>query len=100
MIVLLSLLSSHISDSSAICHECDLLVSIGQLPEGYRASCPRCGFVFTRSVSNALELLISDVVVSVGVWSWSVDALFSGDEVGWLVDSDGFGGCNSSEGDD
>ena len=55
---------------------------------------------FSVSISNALELLISDVVVSVGVWSWSVDTLFSGDEVGWLVNSDGFGGCNSSEGDE
>ena len=55
---------------------------------------------FSVSVGNALELLVSDVVVSVGVWSWSVNTLFSGDEFGWLVNSDGFGGCNSSEGDE
>ena len=39
------------------------------------------------SVGDALELLISDVVIGVGVWSWSVDALLSRNEVRWLVNS-------------
>ena len=53
---------------------------------------------FSVSVGNALKLLVSNVVVSVGVWSWSVDALLSGNEVGWLVNSDGLHG--GSGGDD
>ena len=32
---------------------------------------------FSVSVSNTLELLISDVVVGVGVWVWSVDTFLS-----------------------
>ena len=55
---------------------------------------------FSVSVGNALELLVSDVVVSVGVWSWSVDTFLSGDEAGWLVNGNGFGGSNSSDGDE
>ena len=41
------------------------------------------------SVGNALELLISNIVVSVGVWSLSVDALLTGDSLGWSVHGDG-----------
>ena len=51
-------MNDQLSDTRAICHECDLLVSIGQLPDGYKASCPRCGSVFTRSVSNALDRML------------------------------------------
>ena len=54
---------------------------------------------FSVSVGNALELLISDVVISVGVWSWSVDTFFSGDEVGWLVDGNGLNGSEGGESD-
>ena len=43
------------------------------------------------SVGDALELLVSNVVVSIGVWSWSVDTLFTGNQVRWLVDSNGVG---------
>ena len=43
---------------------------------------------FSVSVGNALELLISDVVVGVGVWGSSVDTLLSGEGKGWLVDGD------------
>tara|TARA_B110000259_G_C13716573_1_gene282702 strand:+ start:154 stop:411 length:258 start_codon:yes stop_codon:yes gene_type:complete len=32
---------------------------------------------FSVSVSYALKFLVSDVVVSIGVWSFSVDALLS-----------------------
>jgi len=51
-------LSDQILDSRVICHECDLLVDIGQLPDGYKASCPRCGYVFTRSFRNALDRML------------------------------------------
>ena len=40
---------------------------------------------FSVSVGNALELLISNVVVGVGVWSVSVDTLLTGDSLGWSV---------------
>ena len=32
---------------------------------------------FSVSVSDALELFISDVVVGIGVWMWSVDTFLS-----------------------
>ena len=44
---------------------------------------------FSVSVGDALEFFVSDVVVSVGVGSSSVDSLFSGNEVGWFVHGDG-----------
>ena len=44
------------------------------------------------SVGNALELLISNVVVGVGVWSSSVDSFLTRDQVGWLVHGDGLAG--------
>ena len=46
---------------------------------------------FSVSVSDALKFFVSDVVVSVGVWSSSVDTLLSGNKVGWLVHGDGLG---------
>ena len=51
---------------------------------------------FSVSVGDALELLVSDVVVSVGIWSLSVDTFLSGNKGGWLVNSDGFGGGDGS----
>ncbi len=51
---------------------------------------------FSVSVGDALELLVSDVVVSVGVWSTSVDAFLSGDEVRWLGHGDGRAGGGES----
>ena len=55
---------------------------------------------FSVSISNALELLISDVVVGIGVWSKSVDTLLSRNGVGWLVNEDsvGLGGDESNNG--
>ena len=32
---------------------------------------------FSVSISNALELLISDIVVGIGVWVWSIDTFLS-----------------------
>ena len=43
------------------------------------------------SVGDALELLVSDVVVGVSVWSWSVDTFLTGDGHGWLVNEHGGG---------
>jgi paraquat-inducible protein A len=41
-----------------ICHECDLLTFVGDLPGGHKAICPRCGVVFTRSRRNALDRML------------------------------------------
>ena len=48
------------------------------------------------SVGDALQFLVSDIVVGVGVWSLSVDSLLSGDEVRWSVNRDGGGGSDKS----
>ena len=32
---------------------------------------------FSVSIGNALELLISDIVVGIGVWVWSIDTFLS-----------------------
>ena len=36
------------------CHECDLLVTIGNLDEGATASCPRCGHVLVKNMPDGL----------------------------------------------
>ena len=41
------------------CHECDLMVTIPALCDGQKASCPRCGFVFTRFFKNARSRLFA-----------------------------------------
>jgi paraquat-inducible protein A len=46
------------SHSHAICHECDLLSFVGDLPSGHKAICPRCGAVLTRSRKNALDRML------------------------------------------
>ena len=51
-------MNDQLSDFRVICHECDLLVTVGQLPDGHKATCPRCGCVLTRSVSNALDRML------------------------------------------
>ena len=51
-------MNDQLSDFRVICHECDLLVNIGELPDGHKASCPRCGCVLTRSFSNALDRML------------------------------------------
>ena len=45
-------------DSRVICPECDLLAVVGDLPDGHKATCPRCGSVFTRSFRNALDRML------------------------------------------
>lgn len=45
-------------DEYAICPECDLLVEIGDLPEAHKASCPRCGYVFTCAHRNAVDRML------------------------------------------
>ena len=51
---------------------------------------------FSVSVSDALELLISDVVVGVGVRSRSIDTFLTGNSGGWSVDGDGSGSGNKN----
>jgi paraquat-inducible protein A len=51
-------MSDRLPDSQVICDECDLLVTLGQLSEGQKATCPRCGYVFTRFFSNALDRML------------------------------------------
>lgn len=41
------------------CHECDLMVDIPTLEAGERATCPRCGFLFTRVFANAKSKLFA-----------------------------------------
>lgn len=41
------------------CHECDLIVDIPVLRDAQKASCPRCGFVFTRFFSHARSKLFA-----------------------------------------
>ena len=55
---------------------------------------------FSVSVGDALELLVSDIVVSVGVWSWSVDTLLTRDSLGWSVSGDGSSSSNKSNEDE
>ena len=45
-------------DSLSICHECDLLVEVGNLPAGHKAICPRCGFVISRAYANAIDRML------------------------------------------
>ena len=37
------------------CIECDLLVGVGELREGQRAACPRCGHLLTASIPDGLD---------------------------------------------
>lgn len=47
------------SQGQLACHECDLMVSIPELSNGQKATCPRCGFVFTRFFKNARSRLLA-----------------------------------------
>ena len=51
---------------------------------------------FSVSIGNALELLVTDVVVGVGVWSGSVNALLTGHSFVWSVNLDGSDHSNES----
>lgn len=48
-----------INQRQLACHECDLMVNIPQLENGQIATCPRCGFVFTRFFKNAPSRLLA-----------------------------------------
>lgn len=52
------MMSDMYSDSCVICHECDLLATVQHLSAGQKASCPRCGAVFTRAHKNALDRIL------------------------------------------
>ena len=52
---------------------------------------------FSVSVSNAFKLLVSDIVVGVGVWMWSVDTFLSWSEGRWFVHADSGDASDQSE---
>ena len=52
------------------------------------------------SVGDALELLISDVVVGIGVWSVSVDSFLTSYSGVWSVDLDGGSAEEGNGGED
>lgn len=41
------------------CHECDLLVTLPELADGEKATCPRCRYVLTRYREGAQEKLLA-----------------------------------------
>ncbi len=45
-------------ESCVICHECDLLLDVGNLPAGHKAICPRCGSVLSRAYANAVDRML------------------------------------------
>ena len=52
------------------------------------------------SVGDALELLISDVVVGIGIWSVSVDTFLTRDSGVWSVNLDGGSAEEGNGGED
>lgn len=52
------MLNPHDLESCVICHECDLLVDIGELAPGFRAVCPRCGCTVARAHRNAIDRIL------------------------------------------
>lgn len=44
--------------SCLICHECDLLVDVGGLAEGFRAQCPRCANTLCNAHRNPAERIL------------------------------------------
>jgi paraquat-inducible protein A len=55
--------------SLVACHECDLVITIPQIPEGASAHCVRCGAVLFRtrpdSVNRTLALILAGIVLFV-----------------------------------
>lgn len=47
------------SNKYIACHECDLLVRFAHLPEGCKASCPRCGYTLSANHLNAQDRVIA-----------------------------------------
>lgn len=45
-------------ESCVICHDCDLLINMDNLPEGFKASCPRCGFTISAAHKDALNRIL------------------------------------------
>ena len=45
-------------NSKIICHQCGLLVSVGPMGEGSKASCPRCGNVLSSKHRHALDRIL------------------------------------------
>jgi len=47
------------SKAPIACHECDLILTLPKLTRGTKASCPRCGLVFTRHFTQAKSKLLA-----------------------------------------
>ena len=52
-------------DNVIACHGCDLLVDVGDLPDGGRASCPRCSHFLTRYHSDAPSRVLAYTIASI-----------------------------------
>lgn len=50
--------------SHTFCHECDLAVDLGDIPDGHKASCPRCNYVISYVHPNALDRTVIFVVTA------------------------------------
>ena len=51
--------------SQIVCHECDLLNDVPELPPGHKAYCPRCGFLLAANRPNSLSIIFSLSVTAV-----------------------------------
>jgi paraquat-inducible protein A len=47
------------SAGNSACEECDLLIQVGELHGGQRASCPRCGHLLTVRIEDGLSRSLS-----------------------------------------
>ena len=52
---------------------------------------------FSVSISDAFELFVSNIVVGVGIWMWSIDTFLSGSERRWFVHANGWGSSDQSK---
>lgn len=41
-----------------LCEHCSIAVTLGQLPDNHKASCPRCGHVLTRAYPNIVDRML------------------------------------------
>jgi paraquat-inducible protein A len=84
------------------CHECDLLITIDELPEGARAACPRCGHVLavgiddgmTRSlalaISAALLLVASNLFPFLSLQTAGIEQVMTLPRSAWALYQDGY----------
>ena len=51
--------SEPLTAEMAACHECDLLLTLPELPAGAKAVCPRCGHVLAKHIPHAQQKLMA-----------------------------------------